>query len=88
MAFTGFRLRGTDGRFKGLWLTGITVFKNGLPFQVLNWDNVVSRANEFVFNPAFSADANSAWSGFTKENAERFQAIASISGIPTEIVEP
>ena len=88
MAFTSFRFRGTEGQFKGLWLTDISVTQNGLPFQVLDWENVARRANQFVFNPTFQADEKAAWGGITKQNAQTFQSIASQCGIRTEIVEP
>jgi len=88
LAFTGYRLRGTEGQFKGLWLTNISVSQGGLPVQVLNWENIARRANQYLFNPTFHADEKAAWGGFTLQNAQLFQSITSHCGIPTEIVEP
>jgi hypothetical protein len=88
VAYTGFRLRVTQGQLAGQWLTGLYVSQNGLPVQVLNWEEIVRRANQFTFNPTFHPDEKAAWGGFTIENAQTFQALVAHTGIQTEIVEP
>jgi len=86
--FKGFRLRVTEGELRGQWLTGISVSQNSLPVQVLNWEEVVRRADQFVCNPTFHPNEQAAWAGFTKQNAQTAQTLVSRSGIRTEIVEP
>ena len=47
----------------GTWLWRFSVSRNGQPFQVIDWQGVVARPNQYVFTFEFTDVENSAWIG-------------------------
>ncbi len=89
MSITGYRLRVTEGEFKGLWLSRIDLHsKSGMPYRIVpDWQEVANHPERYRITPKFGRET-AAWLGLNKEAAQRFRKIVSSAGIQTEIVAP
>jgi hypothetical protein len=71
----------------GQWLMQLSVSKNGVPVNVINWDGVAAHADQYKCHPQFLAVEASAWIG-SANAAKNFQRILmQCCGIQTDIVE-
>ena len=90
MPFMGYRLRATDGEFKGLWLARIVVAtKGGITSRGIspNWLEIALHPCRYRIKPGFRAEESAAWSG-TERDAQTFLSILSSIRFPAEIVAP
>lgn len=84
---TLYRIRSTSGPLAGNWLWMMTVTRNGVPFQQVNWEGVALHPEGFTFYPQFIPSESAAFLAFTRDIAETFVKILAANGFECEVVE-
>jgi hypothetical protein len=77
------KIRSKDGP----WLWRFSVSKKGLLFQVIDWQGVVARPNQYVFTFEFIDVEHSAWIGPYRLAQFLRRMLSERDKIQTEIVE-
>jgi len=65
----------------------MTLTKNGVPFQVVNWDGVLQHREQYAIYPQFIPSESSAFLATSRVVAEGFVQILASHGIDCEVVE-
>lgn len=81
-----FRMRCVSGEFAGSWLWMMLVTQRGIPFQVTNWDGVLSRPEQYEFHPKFVETESAAFRPISMDVAQAFARVLKRIGIDVEIV--
>lgn len=77
------KIRSRDGR----WLRHFSVSRKGHPFQVMDWQAVVARPNQYAFTFEFIAVEASAWIGPYRLAQFLRRMLSERDKIQTEIVD-
>jgi hypothetical protein len=82
-----YRIRGKSGPLAGNWLWMMTVTKNGVPFQVMNWEGVSQHPEQYSFYPQFIPSESAAFLAISRKVAESFVRILASNGFDCEVIE-
>jgi hypothetical protein len=80
-----YRIRCVSGELAGLWLWTIAVSKNRLPFDVMDWGDLLLHPDRFNFHPQFVPEVIAALSA-PRELAEGYVRLLAREGFDCEIV--
>jgi hypothetical protein len=82
-----FRIRSKSGPLAGNWLWMMTVSKNGVPFQVVNWNGVLQHPEQYTIYPQFIPSESAAFLAISRDVAESFVRILAVNNLDCEVVE-
>lgn len=81
-----YRIRAKSGELAGGWLWTLTVSRNGVPFQALNWDGVLAHPEQYKFAYNFLPTEAGSFLANSRNVAEAFVRILALHGVETEFV--
>jgi hypothetical protein len=80
------RIRCVSGEQAGTWLWSMSVSRGGMPFQVIDWNTVLSRPEQYQFHPTFVETESAAFRPVSIAVAEGYVRALKLVGIDAEIV--